>query len=516
MKKIKELKLLIEKELFTRRALCGLILQMFLFFLIPLLYISRYNHASGDCYWFAFRAHCAWLNTHNIFEVLKAAFTTIGEFYTSWQGTFTSIFFFAISPVAFGEQYMFIVPYMMIGMTCFSTFFLYYVLLKKLLQFDGYTYLAISAVASLIQFEFMYTPASGIYWYNGAVHYVFMQGFVNLTLAFSLLLLSAINNIQRRRTILYIVCTCISGFFASGANFSTTLLNAELAVLLELAAIFLWKRSKNKKYLLYTIPFTVSFAGFLVNICAPGNAVRQSNFQKGTFGETILSSFTYSATQAADWISIFVIIYLILLLPFILKAVTRTSFRFPYPLLLLLGCYCLYASMFAPGFYAFGGEAPLSRNQNICKMFLFLCLIFCEIYIAGWTVKKLSFMKHLVPTHGKNVWSWTIVTAICCIMFIYSFLQLDYIEKKASFVSYGAYDVIQTKHGELYHNEYLIRLNEYKNNPDTIVYVQSYTVQPYPLWVTLDTETTAQESGILNASLSKWYNKKAIIEVKAK
>ncbi|MBQ8040502.1 MAG: hypothetical protein IJ274_11660, partial [Lachnospiraceae bacterium] len=268
MKKAKELMLLLETKLFTRCTLCVLTLLMFVLFLFPLLYIGKYNHASGDCYWFAFHAHCAWLNTHNIFEVLKAAFTTVGEFYTSWQGTFTSIFFFSISPVSFGEQYAFIVPYMMIGMTCISTFFLFYVLLKKLLQFDAYSYLAISMVTSLMQFEFMYTPASGLYWYNGAVHYVFMQGFVNLTLTFSLLLLSAIINSQKRRTVIYIICTCITGFFASGANFTTTLLNAELAVLLEVTALLLWKKNKHKKYLLYTLPFAVSLGGFMVNICA--------------------------------------------------------------------------------------------------------------------------------------------------------------------------------------------------------------------------------------------------------
>lgn len=514
MKKAKELMLLLETKLFTRCTLCVLTLLMFVLFLFPLLYIGKYNHASGDCYWFAFHAHCAWLNTHNIFEVLKAAFTTVGEFYTSWQGTFTSIFFFSISPVSFGEQYAFIVPYMMIGMTCISTFFLFYVLLKKLLQFDAYSYLAISMVTSLMQFEFMYTPASGLYWYNGAVHYVFMQGFVNLTLTFSLLLLSAIINSQKRRTVIYIICTCITGFFASGANFTTTLLNAELAVLLEVTALLLWKKNKHKKYLLYTLPFAVSLGGFMVNICAPGNAVRQANYAKGSFVETILSSFTYSASQAADWINVFVILYLLLLLPFILKAVTRTEFRFPYPLLVLLGCYCLYASMFAPGFYAFGGEAPLSRNQNICKMFLFICLVLCEIYIVGWAQKKLHFINYLVPTHGKNVWTWTIVMSICCFIFVHSFLQLDYIEKKATFVSYGAYDVMQTGHGELYHHEYLVRLNEYKNNPDAVVYVKPYSVQPYPLWVTMDTEVSPYESGELNASLAKWYNKIAIFELR--
>ncbi len=514
MRKLQKIKLLIEKELFTRRALCGLIVQMFLLLLFPLLYIGKYNHAVADCYWFASRAHWAWLNTHNIFEVLGAAFDVVAQFYTEWQGTFTSIFFFSISPVVFGEQYVFIVPYMMIGMTCVSTFFFFYALLRKLFHFDGYSYIAISTITSLMQFEFMYTPASGLYWYNGAVHYVFMQGFVNLTLSFVLLLFSAISEHRKKATIAYIICAGLSGFMASGANFSTTLLNAEFAVIFLIACIILWKKSKNKKYFLYIIPFVVSIGGFLANVCAPGNAVRQAYFTKGSILETVLLCFRYSTTQAGEWLTIFVIIFLLVLLPFILKATSESSFTFPYPLVVIIGLYCLYASMFAPGFYAFGGETPLSRNQNICKMFLFIGIVLCEVYVVGWLVNRFRFTSYLVPRHGKNVWSWAILTCILAVVFVNSFLKLDYIEKKATFVSYGAYDVIDTGHGELYHHEYLVRLNEYKNNPDKVVYVKPYTVEPYPLWLNSDTEKSTSESGELSNMLAFWYLKDAIIEVK--
>ncbi len=514
MRKLRKIKLLIEKELFTRRALCGLIVQMFLLLLIPLLYLGKYNHAAADCYWFGSRAHWAWLNTHNIFEVISAAFDVVAQFYTDWQGTFTSIFFFSITPVVFGEQYIIIVPYMMIGMTCISTFFLFYVLLRKLLRFDGYSYIAISTITSLMQFEFMYTPASGLYWYNGAVHYVFMQGFVNFTVGFVLLLFSAITQKQKKATIIYTIFACLTGFMASGANFSTALLNAEFAVLLLIVGIVLWKKNKNKKYFLYLFPFLISIGGFLVNVCAPGNAVRQTHFTKGGVLETILHCFRYSTTQAGEWLTIFVIIFLLVLLPFILKATSEINFSFPYPLVVVVGLYCLYASMFAPGFYAFGGEPPISRNQNICKMFLFIAIVLCEIYVVGWLNNRFRFTAHLVPRHGKNVWSWAILTCILAVVFVNSFQKLDVVEKKATFVSYGAYDAIDTGLAALYHHEYLVRLNEYKNNPDKVVYVKPYSVELYPLWVNSDTEKSTSESGELSNLLALWYLKDAIIEVK--
>lgn len=514
MERLKRLKREIEKELFTRRAFCGLIFQFFLILMIPLLYIAKYNHIAGDCYWFAYWPHCAWADSHNIFSVLDSALYVVQDFYKSWQGTYSSIFFFALSPIVFGEQYAAVVPYMMIGMTCISTFFLFYVLLRKGLRFDFYTYFSVSCIASLVQFTFMHTPASGLYWYNGAVHYVFMQGFAIISIGLSVLLLMAINGGNHKKTVGYTIVTTVMGFIASGANFSTALLNGECFVLFLIMSLVLWKRCKNKKYLLYLIPFVISEVGFVMNVLAPGNAVRQSYFEKGTVWETILRCFEYSASQAVEWLDIFVWILLIILIPVILKAVSKCTFKFYYPLIFVVGMYCLYASLFAPGFYAFGGSEPLARNQNICKMFLLMGIILCEIYVLGWLEKKFKVVRYIVPVHGKNVWMWTSVLVLSAIIFVVSFMNLDFVEKKATFVSYGAYDVIATGYGESYYQEYLVRLNEYKNNPDKVVYVEPYSIEVYPLWINTETEKSVLESGELSGLLARWYEKDAIIELR--
>lgn len=156
-------------------------------FIAPLLYIGRYNHGLGDDLRFPFHVHCAWLNTHNLWEVLKTAFSTVARNYENWQGTYSSIFFFAISPMAFGEQYVHVVPYMMIGMTCVSTAVLVHAILKRWMGMDSYTCVSVTMAATIMQCAFMYTPASGLYYYNAAVHYVFMQGFFNLTVGLALL-----------------------------------------------------------------------------------------------------------------------------------------------------------------------------------------------------------------------------------------------------------------------------------------------------------------------------------------
>lgn len=110
LEKIRKLKDLIENRYLTEKYFYGLIIRACLILALPVLYIGRYNHISGDCYWFAYAVHKSWQLTHNLFTVWEHSLATVAYYYENWQGTFTSLFFFTISPAAFGEQYAMVVP----------------------------------------------------------------------------------------------------------------------------------------------------------------------------------------------------------------------------------------------------------------------------------------------------------------------------------------------------------------------------------------------------------------------
>ncbi|MDE6641637.1 MAG: hypothetical protein K2K63_14055 [Acetatifactor sp.] len=504
----------IGKIFLTQKAFCILTIAAFLFFIIPLLYAGRYNHAASDDYWFAFHSHCSWLNTHNLLKVFITAVRESAQFYVNWQGTYSSVFFMALSPFAFGEQYAHAVPYIMIGMTCISTMILMYAVLNKWLGLNGYTCVSATMAACIMQCAFMYTPASGLYWWNAAVHYVFMQGFWNLMVGFALLSFERMYHDRGRRiwrSLEMAACT-VAAFMAAGGNFSTALLTAEMLVLLEILSVVLWRIQKKKCYFWFFIPFLVGEAGFLVNILAPGNAVRQGYFKKGSVFEAIGNSFSYSFSQMLLWVTIWVIVILVVLLPVFLRAVMNSRYSFRFPLLVTGLGYCLYVSMFTPGFYAMGVE-PLSRNQNICKMFLLLFLVFLEAYWCGWLVHKVKAVKAFVPVHGKNVLIWTAVLSLALLTGTVCFARLDFVSKQANFVNYGAWLVSTDGRGQRYWNEYLNRLLLYRND-DKIVYVQPYSDHPYPLWVSSDTEESIDESGKISAQVALWYAKDAIYEIK--
>ena len=71
--------------------ICGLV---FLAGLVPVLYLTGYVHATGDDFGYGTLTHAAWLDTHSLLEVFRAALQTIENYYRGWQGTWFSVFLF--------------------------------------------------------------------------------------------------------------------------------------------------------------------------------------------------------------------------------------------------------------------------------------------------------------------------------------------------------------------------------------------------------------------------------------
>ena len=66
----------------------------FLLSLLPILYLTVVNRASGDDYGYGKYTRPAWAATHSLIEVAKAIGQTIRQYYYGWQGTWFSIALF--------------------------------------------------------------------------------------------------------------------------------------------------------------------------------------------------------------------------------------------------------------------------------------------------------------------------------------------------------------------------------------------------------------------------------------
>ena len=100
----------------TESVAMWIIVALFALSLLPILYVGLYTHPTGDDFWYGQLVMKAWREQHSVFACLGAAFTTIKEFYYTWQGTWYSIFLFCFNPELFVKGGYKIVPILAIGL----------------------------------------------------------------------------------------------------------------------------------------------------------------------------------------------------------------------------------------------------------------------------------------------------------------------------------------------------------------------------------------------------------------
>ena len=257
---------------------------MFFFSMLPIWYLGFYARPSGDDYGYSVLTHAAWLDTHSLSAVLKAAAETVVNFYNSWNGDWTSTFLFSLMPEVFVPYSFWIVPLLMTGVVIAATWVFTHEICVKVMKMpveDCFIYTMLLLTAA---YQFIPSTAIGMYWYVGTVHYMLPHAVGLLGLAW----LSAFLRTGRRRW-LFLLTLC--GFFIGGSSYFTSLL-----LFMVLATVFVlmlgWGK-KRKRVLLLAIPFFVCLICFIIQCKAPGNAVRggeEIGFDASLAAYTILES----------------------------------------------------------------------------------------------------------------------------------------------------------------------------------------------------------------------------------
>ena len=145
---------------------------IFVLLMLPVLYLSFVNRATGDDYGYAIYTRAAWMGTHSIMELLKASWRTINQSYYSFQGTWFSLFLFTIQPEVFNDGAYFIVAFLMLFVWIGSTFYLFNMILCRNMGFNRWSYMLITAWFLMISIEFIPSTRSSIFWFNGCAHYM--------------------------------------------------------------------------------------------------------------------------------------------------------------------------------------------------------------------------------------------------------------------------------------------------------------------------------------------------------
>ncbi len=364
--------------------------------LIPLLWLGRYNVMCVDDYDYGVRVHDAWMATGSVKEAVKAAWEQNMDNYRNWQGTYISCFLMSLCPMNFHYGAAWIVPIIMIGMFASSTFVLGKHILHKWLGADRTSSAFVMFALLFLFYQVLEAPFEGIYWYNGATHYVLMQS----VWFFCLAAVSA--GVWTHKKSVEALCCGIGvvlSIIVGGGNLVTAL-QAQIVMVL----LVLYVAVVNRKKLLVTvIPLITGSVGFLFNALAPGNAQRSSlDMDEGySAAAAILLSFYNAVAFIIRWTTPFVILVWLLLLPVLWKIVKASDKKFRHPVWVTAGAICLLSAMFTPTLYAIG-MVGLSRIDNIIQMVYYLGLIMVTAYWLGYFAHKNDMAKIFAAENGSQ------------------------------------------------------------------------------------------------------------------
>lgn len=488
----KNLSAFVDRIPMSRMAACAAIL--FVVSVIPLLWLGRYNVMCIDDYDYGRVVHDTWMQTGSVWQSIQTAWQQNMEFYQNWQGTYISCFLMALCPMNFRYEVAWVVPVIMIGMFATSAFILGRHILRRWLGCDRTGSSFIMLMLLFMFYQVIEAPFEGIYWYNGATHYVFMESVWFFTLA---ALSAAFWSMKKSREIILCITAAVLAVIVGGGNLVTGLQAEIFMVFLLIYAVI----TNRKKIITVCIPLVTGSVGFLFNVLAPGNLMRGEIDSSVGYSAvmSVLLSFYHAVVFMIRWTPAFVIIVWLMLLPVLWKLTGQSKQKFSHPVWVTIGAYCVIAAMFTPTLYALG-MVGLARVDNIIQMVYYLCLIMVTAYWLGYLNHREgdALGLFLDKTKGR-------MTAVCfCLMLLIWVLTAD----KNTYTSISALRSLVNGEAQTFYTEAMERHDIYIDEDIVDVEVEPYSAKP--ALFSFDDLSTDRENW-LNLAVMQYYHKAYVV-----
>lgn len=362
----------------SQRALLLLVLAALLLCLAPLLLLGRYDVPAGDDFNYGLNAHLTYAHSGSLLQALDAALFRVQDTYFSWQGSYSAVLLMCLQPAVFRESLYSLTPWIMSlallgGTFCFCT-----ALFRGLFDLSGKSGAITAGILGILDLLLMPVPAESFFWYNGSVYYTFYYGLALAALALAI-------GCARRGGFGRILLLSLLGLWLGGGNLVTGL---SLAIISVSALALLALLRKKREFARMLLPALLFLLGFALNVAAPGNAVRAQGIDHTPDAvSAILFSFADAVHWSLRWFRLPMLGALLFLGLLYRQILPGSRFSFPFPGLVSLWSFCLYAAMFCPSRYATGGMEA-GRMQNIIFYAFLLLLALNLLYWQGWLCRK--------------------------------------------------------------------------------------------------------------------------------
>ena len=387
------------KTILSYKNISKITLFILIISLLPLLYCSFFDYATGDDLWEGAVAYQIIQSGGSLGELFREVFAWIKIDYLGWQGNWSSTFLWCFSPNVFGERVYCVTAWIGIISICAGHWYCFKYFNEKYLKINKDFFLCLYALITLLVIQYMPYIRGGIYWYSAMINYTFPYG---LTLAIFVWVDKYLEFGKKR----YLFFLIFALSFLGGSGYLAIVLNFEVFILTIVFNIFGKERIKQKRALYLLIPLVLLLVGFVISAMSPGNAIRGGE----SYGFSIANVFyTLKECIVQGGIAIPVTMWraklLILITPFIIVGTwenlepQNSRINFTYPSIVTLFLFLVSCSVYAPGIYS-GDEVSGGVSDTIYFVFI-LCYFLMIIYITGYAKlcmgeKKIKLEKKII------------------------------------------------------------------------------------------------------------------------
>lgn len=277
-----------------------------------------------------------------------------------------------------------------------------------------------------------------------------------------------------------------------------------MALILALAAVWYWYRKRSCRWFV-TADFIIYMVCFLLNVMAPGNMTRldSSGEAVSSVTEAVILSLREAAVYLQDKSSFSCVVLGVMLAPVFLHIVQERKYRYPWPLLVTLFSFGLFAAQYAPNFYTLG-IAGAGRVLNIYCWTYFILIYGNELYWLGWLArrKREKTGDESLPMKTSYLlsgWISGILVLIFSLMYGYVY--------PSTLITVSAAQDLQNGGAAQYYEDWQLRLAILQDTSVQDAVLEPFSYTPYVLCFD---DIVEDPENWKNTSMAAWYGKSSV------
>lgn len=471
------------------KILAAFMMILLLICLLPVMYLGRYNHATGDDYHYGVQARLEWEKSGNLIHVMAEACKGVCREYNRWQGTYSAMFLMYLPPNLFGDFAYRTVTTVLLLLLTGGIFYLSKPMICNWLKGSKSFWITTASGISLLCVETVPSQGETFFWYNGSMYYT---GYFAVTLFFWGLFIRYTDRKYKR----YLPILMILSIFLAGGNYVSLLPSL---ILLFLIAIWQFYKKNAISWGIGIITITM-YTGFIISAAAPGNRMRQADMWRIPAWKAVLKSLLQGIRYITAWTGAWNIIFLLLITPLFWTYLKKISFRFRYPVLAVGFMYGVFCSMSCPTFYTMNSTGP-ARVVSIVYYGYILFFILTYCYLLGYLQRtwggKIEIAFKTKKTAG-------IITAGVLILFISQVVFID----PYTLTTVKAIQLLSNGEAKAYEEEYQERMKILQDDNIQDAVLSTYQHRPDMLYIG---DFSADPQSPLNQSAAAYFHKKSIL-----